>query len=75
MSTACSSAEALYFKIARLQGQSFDFFLRSMPLSMTVFFVMEGMVMSNMCNRKVRLIKYDIFMKREKIYLTFTFKG
>ena len=70
MSTACSSAEALYFNIARLQGQSFDYFLRPMPLSMTVFFAMEGMVVSNK-----KKSEYEIFMKREKIYLTFIFKG
>ena len=64
----------LYFKIARLQGQSFDYFLRPMHAFEPDSSLRNGRH-GGVQHVQQKKSEYEIFMKREKIYLPFPFKG
>ena len=74
MSTACSSAEALYFKIARFNTRSIIWLLSQAPAFEHDSFLRNGRH-GGVQHVQQKKSEYEIFMKREKIYLTFTFKG
>ena len=74
MSTACSSAEALYFKIARFNTRSIIWLLSQAHAFENDSFLRNGRH-GGVQHVQQKKSEYEIFMKREKIYLTFTFKG
>ena len=74
MSTACSSAEALYFKIARFNTRSIIWLLSQAHAFEHDSFLRNGRH-GGVQHVQQKKSEYEIFMKREKIYLTFTFKG
>ena len=74
MSTACSSAEALYFKIARFNTRSIIWLLSQANAFENDSFLCNGRH-GGVQHVQQKKSEYEIFMKREKIYLTFTFKG
>ena len=74
MSTACSSAEALYFKIARFNTRSIIWLLSQAHAFENDSFLRNGRH-GGVQHVQQKKSEYETFMKREKIYLTFTFKG
>ena len=74
MSTACSSAEALYFKIARFNTRSIIWLLSQAHAFEHDSFLRNGRH-GDVQHVQQKKPEYEIFMKRENIHLTFTFKG
>ena len=70
MSTACSSAEALYFKIARFNKRSIIWLLSQAHAFEHDSFLCNGRHGGGVQHVQQKKSEYEIFMKREKIYFT-----